>query len=83
MRTLSMKKPQAQKEHVCEWCGTKIPEGEEHRKWAGLSGSYFHSWRMHEDCYQAYIRTRIETGEIDFDSYMRDRGKTLTEMENE
>lgn len=46
----------AGKPHQCEWCGESILKGEEHGHFTGQWEGEWQNWRMHKECYEAYLR---------------------------
>lgn len=49
------KHPKARQEYRCEWCYGPIPQGENHTQFTGMWDGDWKNWRMHDECYDAYV----------------------------
>lgn len=54
--------PLARKQHRCEWCYGPIPKGERHAQYRGIYDGDWQNWRMHQECYDAYVSDYPEDG---------------------
>ena len=50
MNTLKETRPVANKEHVCNWCGSKIVKGEKYNRQTILFDGSIYDWVSHVDC---------------------------------
>ena len=50
MRELRNANPVAKKEHVCNWCGSKIVKGEKYNRQTILFDGRIYDWVSHLDC---------------------------------
>jgi hypothetical protein len=54
---LTTSHPKGRKDYSCEWCGEKIPKGEQHLYRSYIFDGDFNSGRMHLECERAMYKT--------------------------
>jgi hypothetical protein len=50
-----MKDVLARKHGSCVWCYGPIPKGETHKHYKGMFDGQWQNWKMHDECYAAYV----------------------------
>jgi len=57
--------PVARKQYTCEWCGWRIPIGEQHKQYKGVFDGEWQNWRMHNECFEEQQAEALQ-GEPEF-----------------
>lgn len=65
MKVINTTTPIARKDHICEWCGLKIPTGEKYTSTSCVEDEIY-KWRSHTSCDDLVHKLKmIDVGDAD------------------